>query len=72
MLQARERLVEGVQNGKWEIVCSLPVLQEILGVYRNNSEKYEAIRSLVFTVVGRRWLIEIKERYVASYIMVGY
>lgn len=64
--QARERLLEGVQQGDWEIVCSLPVLQEVIRVYRNDPKKYESIKNLVFEVVGNRWLIEIKERYVAE------
>lgn len=71
MLQARERLVEGVRNGEWEVICSLSVLQEILGTYRKDPIKYEAIRSLVFTVVDNRWLLEIKERYVAELLNGG-
>ncbi|MEK7153118.1 MAG: hypothetical protein AAB834_04165 [Patescibacteria group bacterium] len=64
--QARERLVEGVKRGDWEIVCSLPVLQEIIRVYRNDPQKYEAIKGLVFKTVGHRWLLDLKQRYVAE------
>src|ERR1700753_3792000 len=64
--QVRERLIEGVQQGDWEVVCSLPVLQEIIRVHRNDPQQYEAIKDLVFKTVGNRWLRELKERYVAE------
>jgi hypothetical protein len=64
LLKARGRLVEGVQRGEWEIVCCLPVLQELLATYRKLPAKYEAIKALLFEVVQNWWLKEIKERYV--------
>lgn len=64
--QARKRLIEGVQQSDWEVVCSLPVLQEVMRVHRNDPQKYDAIKDLVFGTVGNRWLREIKERYVAE------
>lgn len=64
--QARERLLEGVRNGEWEVVCSLPILQEILAIYREKPEKFEVINSLLFEAVKNHWLIELKERYVSE------
>lgn len=64
--QARERLIDGVKQGNWAIVSSLPVLQEVLAVYRQQPEKYKAIKALLFDAVTHRWLIELKDRYVAE------
>ncbi len=62
--QARESLLEGIREDKWEVICSLPVLQEILATYRVNPTKFKAINDLLFQAVQNHWLIELKERYV--------
>ncbi|HYG84472.1 MAG TPA: hypothetical protein VD907_06380 [Verrucomicrobiae bacterium] len=64
--QARQSLVEGVQQREWEVVCSLPVLQEAMRTHRENPLKYEAMKKLIFDVVGNKWLFPLNERYVAE------
>lgn len=62
--RASDSLIGGAREGEWQIVCSLPVLQEILATYRENPTKFKAINSLLFRAVQNHWLIELNERYV--------
>ncbi len=42
----------------------MPVLQEILAIYRNEPSKFEAINKLLFEAVQNHWLVDLKERYI--------
>lgn len=66
LLRTREQLASGIKVGAWEVICSLSVLQEVLGTYRKKPDKCMSMKNLVFSIVGDRWLPDIKERYVGE------
>jgi hypothetical protein len=55
-----------VRNEEWQIVCSVPVLQEVMRTYHRRPGKYDEMRNLVFDAVNTGWLIDLNFRYIAE------
>jgi hypothetical protein len=64
--QARVDLRRAVGDGQFEVVGSLPLLQEVVETYPALPDKYEAMCAEMFEVIAHRWLKPLDQRHVAE------
>ena len=67
LVQVKKMLINGIEDQRWEVVCSLTVCQEILATYSQNTQKFNDMCDLLFKFVGKHWILPFEERYILEF-----